>query len=96
MQGLKTMFNNGNTEEKLRKLVKQQLAFQYGLKEKMEVSEKEMSDRWATFHPQMTVQILVVEDENRANEIVAQLNEGVKVDTFLKEDKSGLHGQKLR
>ena len=93
--GLKTMFNNGNTEEKLRKRVKQQLAFQYGLKEKMEVSEKEMSDRWATFHPQMTVQILVVEDENRANEIVAQLNEGIKVDTFLKEDKSGLHGQKV-
>lgn len=92
--GLKTMFNNGNTEEKLRELVKQQLAFQYGLKEKMEVSEKEMSERWATFHPQMIVQILVLEDENRANEIVAQLNEGVKVDTFLKEDKSGLNGQK--
>ena len=60
----------------------------------MEVSDKEMSDRWATFHPKMTVQILVVEDENRANEIVAQLNEGVKVDTFLKEDRSGLNGEK--
>lgn len=92
--GLKTMFNNGNTEEKLRGLVKQQLALQYGLKEKMEVSDKEMSERWVTFHPKMTVQILVVEDENRANEIVAQLNEGVKVDTFLKEDRSGLNGEK--
>jgi foldase protein PrsA len=92
--GLKTIFNNGDTEANLKKLVKQQLALQYGLKDKIEVTDEEISERWTTFHPKMTVQMLVVTDGNRANEISSQLNEGVKFESFLKEDKSGLNGKK--
>ena len=91
--GLKTLFEKGDSTNSIRTLVKQQLALQYGLKEKMEVSQREMSDRWKVFHPKMKVQMVMVADEAQANDIATQLGQGVKIDNFLKVDQSGLNGQ---
>lgn len=91
--GLKTLFEKGDSTNSIRILVKQQLALQYGLKEKMDVSQREMSDRWKVFHPKMKVQMVMVGDETQANDIATQLGQGVKIDNFLKVDQSGLNGQ---
>ena len=91
--GLKTLFEKGDSTESINTLVRQQLALQYGLKDKMDVSQEEMAERWETFHPKMKVQMIMVADEAQANDIATQLGQGVKIDNFLKMDQSGLNGQ---
>jgi len=91
--GLKTLFEKGDSTESINTLVRQQLALQYGLKDKMDVSQEEMTERWETFHPKMKVQMIMVADEAQANDIATQLGQGVKIDNFLKMDQSGLNGQ---
>ena len=91
--GLKTLFEKGDSTESIKTLVRQQLALQYGLKEKMDVTQAEISERWETFSPKMKVQMVMVADEEQAKDIATQLSQGVKIDTFLKMDQSGLNGQ---
>ena len=91
--GLKTLFEKGDSTESINTLVRQQLALQYGLKDKMDVSQEEMAERWETFHPKMKVKMIMVADEAQANDIATQLSQGVKIDNFLKMDQSGLNGQ---
>lgn len=91
--GLKTLFEKGDSTESINTLVRQQLALQYGLKDKMDVSQEEMAERWESFHPKMKVQMIMVADEAQANDVATQLGQGVKIDNFLKMDQSGLKGQ---
>ena len=95
--GLKTLFEKGDSTESINTLVRQQLALQYGLKDKMDVSQEEMAERWETFHPKMKVQMIMVADEAQANDIEMCIRDRMYVEETddKNKDKDNSNGKPL-
>lgn len=66
----------GYTEETYKAALKQNLAFEAGLKANAEVTDEDLETAWESFHPEVEAQIISVTDEDTANSIVDQLNNG--------------------
>lgn len=48
----------GQTEETYKKLFKQMLAFQYGLKANVKLTDKDLDTAWKEFYPEVSTQII--------------------------------------
>ena len=86
--------NKGTNEKDLKELVKQQLALQYGLKEYIKVEDSELNEWWKSYHPDVTIKVMQMTSEEKANSAVARLQSGDSFSDVAKEyDDSGLEGK---
>ena len=74
--GLSIIGNKGTNEKDLKELVKQQLALQYGLKEYIKVEDSELNEWWKSYHPDVTIKVMQMTSEEKANSAVARLQSG--------------------
>lgn len=92
--GLSIIGNKGTNEKDLKELVKQQLALQYGLKEYIKVEDSELNEWWKSYHPDVTIKVMQMTSEEKANSAVARLQSGDSFSDVTKEyDDSGLEGK---
>lgn len=92
--GLSIIGNKGTNEKDLKKLVKQQLALQYGLREYIPVQNSELNEWWKNYHPDVTIKVMQMNSEDKANSALSQLQSGDSFSDVAKEyDDSGLSGE---
>ncbi len=57
----------GQTEETYKKLFKQMLAFQYGLKANVKLTDKDLDTAWKEFYPEVSTQIILFSTKEEAD-----------------------------
>lgn len=95
---LSTIKNSGGTEKEIKSLVKQQLSLQYGLKEGMSVSDEELSEWWKTYHPNVTIKLMLLGTKEEADKAVADIQSGRQFSEVAKsyQDLTGLEGSDFK
>lgn len=89
----------GLTEADFKKQLKQNLAFEAGLKAKVKVTDEDLKAAWATFHPEVEAQIITVATEEEATAIKKELTDGGDFTKIAKEkstDASKEDGGKVK
>ncbi|NTO91377.1 peptidyl-prolyl cis-trans isomerase [Enterococcus faecium] len=66
----------GQTEETYKKLFKQMLAFQYGLKANVKLTDKDLDTAWKEFYPEVSTQIILFSTKEEADKAKKEANEG--------------------
>lgn len=66
----------GFTEKTYKENLRQYLAFQAGLEANVELTDEDLEAAWETYHPEVETQIIQVADEETANDLHTQLDEG--------------------
>ncbi|BDP73781.1 foldase protein PrsA [Enterococcus faecium] len=66
----------GQTEETYKKLFKQMLAFQYGLKANVKLTHKDLDTAWKEFYPEVSTQIILFSTKEEADKAKKEANEG--------------------
>jgi len=65
--------NAGMTEESLRDQIKQNLAFEAGIKAHVKVTDEDLQNAWASFHPEVTASIIQVASEDDAKAVLEEV-----------------------
>lgn len=79
---------NGYTKETFRDFLKEQLAYEYGIKENIKISDDEFKQEFNKYYPDQKIKLMVFGDEKTANEIKARLDNGEDYDTLAKENSA--------
>lgn len=79
--------SSGYTTETFKDVIKNQLAFEYGVKSNMKVSESDLKSEWDKYQADQKIKIIVASSEDDINSAKTMLNEGTDFDTVAK-DKS--------
>ncbi len=66
----------GQTEETYKKLFKQMLAFQYGLKANVKLTDKDLDTAWKEFYPEVSTQIILFSTKEEADKAKKQQMKG--------------------
>lgn len=81
--------NNTKTDKKsLLKKVKQELAYEYGVKEHIKVSDAELKTAWASYRPNVNIQMLVLDNKETADSLYSQVQNGADIETLAKNNQS--------
>ena len=75
----------GYTEKTFKEYLKKQLAYEYGVKKNMEVSDEEIKAEWDKYYPNQNVKLMVFTGETAANEAKTRLNNNEDFDTVASE-----------
>lgn len=89
----------GLTEADFKKQLRQNLAFEAGLKAKVKITDEDLKEAWATFHPEVEAQIITVATEDEAKAIKKELTDGGDFTKIAKEkstDASKKDGGKVK
>ena len=71
----------GSENSQMKKLVKNELAFEYGVKQQLNVSDEELKAIYDSgWQPNVTVKYLIFPDENEANAAFTEVSNGTKYD----------------
>ena len=81
-EALKT---SGYTEKTFKEYVKKQLAYEYGVKKNMKVTDDEIKAEWKKYQPNQNVKLMVFTDENAAKEAKDKLNNNEDFDKVASE-----------
>lgn len=81
-EALKT---SGYTEKTFKEYLKKQLAYEYGVKKNMKVTDAEIKAEWEKYQPNQNVKLMVFTDENVANEAKDKLNNNEDFDKVASE-----------
>ena len=84
----KALSDNGYTEDTLKDYLKKQLAYEYGVKKKITVSDDEIKKEWENYQPERKLKLMVFVDENIAKEAKTSLDNGEDFDKVAKEKSS--------
>lgn len=76
----------GYTKSSYKDYLRQSLSFQKGLEENVTVTKKNLKTAWESFHPKVTAQIIQVSDEDTANDLLTQINDGGDFTKLAKSD----------
>lgn len=79
---------NGGNQEQQKELTRQQLAFEYGVKSQLEVTDEEMEKAFASYKIPVDIQFMVLTDEQAANEAATKLTSGVEATEVARAYKS--------
>lgn len=74
LQYLSSITNDQSSEKKQKELVKQYLAFNYGLMESVSVSDSELKEAWNNYVPDAKVKVITVSDKATADSIKTELD----------------------
>jgi foldase protein PrsA len=67
---------SNQTEAGLKKIIKQNLAYQEGLKAHVKITDDDLKAAWESFHPEVEAQIIQVATEDEANAVKKQITDG--------------------
>ena len=81
-EALKT---SGYTEKTFKEYLKKQLAYEYGVKKNMKVTDNEIKAEWEKYQPNQNVKLMVFTDENAAKEAKDKLNNNEDFDKVASE-----------
>lgn len=81
-EALKT---SGYTEKTFKAYLKKQLAYEYGVKKNMKVTDDEIKSEWKKYQPNQNVKLMVFTDENAAKEAKDKLNNNEGFDKVASE-----------
>ena len=81
-EALKT---SGYTEKTFKEYLKKQLAYEYGVKKNMKVTDDEIKAEWEKYQPNQNVKLMVFTDENAAKEAKDKLNNNEDFDKVASE-----------
>lgn len=81
-EALKT---SGYTEKTFKEYLKKQLAYEYGVKKNMKVTDDEIKAEWEKYQPNQNVKLMVFTDENAAKEAKDKLNNNEDFDRVASE-----------
>lgn len=81
-EALKT---SGYTEKTFKTYLKKQLAYEYGVKKNMKVSDDAIKAEWEKYQPNQNVKLMVFTDENAAKEAKDKLNNNEDFDKVASE-----------
>lgn len=81
-EALKT---SGYTEKTFKEYLKKQLAYEYGVKNNMKVTDAEIKAEWEKYQPNQNVKLMVFTDENAAKEAKDKLNNNEDFDKVASE-----------
>lgn len=81
-EALKT---SGYTEKTFKEYLKKQLAYEYGVKKNMKVTDAEIKAEWEKYQPNQNVKLMVFTDENAAKEAKDKLNNNEDFDKVASE-----------
>ena len=81
-EALKT---SGYTETTFKEYLKKQLAYEYGVKKNMKVTDAEIKAEWEKYQPNQNVKLMVFTDENAAKEAKDKLNNNEDFDKVASE-----------
>lgn len=84
----KALSQNGYTEDTLKDYLKKQLAYEYGVKKQLTVSDSELKKEWENYQPDRKLKLMVFVDENVAKEAKSTLDNGEDFDKVAKEKSS--------
>ena len=59
----------GMTEDSYKDSIKDGLAFQEMLKAHIKITDKDLKEIWATYHPDVDVQLISVNEEDKAKDL---------------------------
>ena len=76
--------NAGISEQEYKDTLKKQLAFNYGVKKQLAVSEGELKTAWANFHSDVKIQMMTFTSEETATNVKEQLDNGADFSTLAK------------
>ncbi|MCA5012044.1 MULTISPECIES: peptidylprolyl isomerase [unclassified Enterococcus] len=85
----------GYTEKSYKQIIRQNLAYQAGIKAHIKITDEDLKAAWETFHPEVEAQLIQVATEDEAKDIKKQLDDGgdfakiakeKSTDTTTKED----------
>ena len=75
----------GYTEKSYKKVIRQNLAYQAGIKAHIKITDADLKTAWESFHPEVEAQLIKVGTEDEAKEIKKQLDEGGDFTKIAKE-----------
>lgn len=78
----------GNNQAQQKELTRQQLAFEYGIKQQLNVSDEEMEKAFSSYKVPVDIQFMVFTDEAKANEAADKLKSGAVATELAKEYQS--------
>lgn len=81
-EALKT---SGYTEKTFKEYLKKQLAYEYGVKKNMKVTDDAIQTEWEKYQPNQNVKLMVFTDENAAKEAKDKLNNNEDFDKVASE-----------
>ena len=81
-EALKT---SGYTEKTFKEYLKKQLAYEYGVKKNMKVTDAEIKAEWEKYQPNQNVKLMVFTDETAAKEVKDKLNNNEDFDKVASE-----------
>lgn len=79
------MKTSGYTEKTFKEYLKKQLAYEYGVKKNMKVTDDEIKAEWEKYQPNQNVKLMVFTDENAAKEAKDKLNNNEDFDKVASE-----------
>ena len=80
--------NNGVSEKDAKALIKKNLAFDYGVKKQLKVSDKEKEDTFkSNWQPDQEIQFLSFDSKEEADKALAEVNSGVSLEKVSNYDK---------
>ncbi|MBP1039877.1 peptidylprolyl isomerase [Vagococcus sp. BWB3-3] len=80
--------NAGLTEASYKAQIKQQLAFEAMMKSHVKITDAELKETWKTFHPEVEVQLIAMDDEAKAKEVLEKANKGDDFGKLAKENST--------
>jgi len=79
----------GFTEASYKEQIRQQLAMQKGLEAHVKITDKDLKTAWASFHPEVSAQIIVLDDKTKADEVLKEVKaEGADFAKIAKENST--------
>lgn len=78
----------GFTEATYKAQIKQQLAFEAMLKSHVKITDADLKETWKTFHPEVEVQLIAMDDEAKAKEVLEKANKGDDFGKLAKENST--------
>lgn len=75
----------GYTEDSYKKLLKENLILQAGLKENVKLTDDDLKTTWKSFHPEVEAQIIKLSSEDEAKEVKKSADDGTDFAKLAKE-----------
>ncbi|WP_314061655.1 peptidylprolyl isomerase [uncultured Vagococcus sp.] len=78
----------GMTEASYKAQLKKSLAFEAMMKSHIKITDADLKETWKTFHPEVEVQLIAMDDEAKAKEVLEKANKGDDFGKLAKENST--------
>ncbi|MGR3741582.1 peptidylprolyl isomerase PrsA [Companilactobacillus sp. DQM5] len=79
---------NGMTTDSFKRSIKTNMLSQVALKDIKKITNKDMEKQWKKYTPKITVEHILVDKEDKAKDIIKQLDDGAKFEDLAKKEST--------